>query len=49
VCDSLVGIVVAVIALWYAALVDRMIADPGSVSEAEITAADRTTRRPAFS
>ncbi|WP_170223244.1 DUF4328 domain-containing protein [Nonomuraea turkmeniaca] len=39
-CDSLVGIVVAVIDLWYAALVDRMIAAPDSVSDEEVTAGD---------
>ncbi|MEU0484465.1 DUF4328 domain-containing protein [Streptosporangium sp. NPDC006013] len=40
VCDSLIGIVAAVIDLWYASLVDRMIVDLDSVSEAEIDTAD---------
>ncbi|TMR88424.1 DUF4328 domain-containing protein [Nonomuraea basaltis] len=40
VCDSLAGIVAAVIDLWYAALLDRVIADPDSVPESEITAGD---------
>lgn len=40
VCDSLIGMVAAVIDLWYAALVDRMVADLGSVSEAEIATGD---------
>ncbi len=40
VCDSLTGIVAAVIDLWYASLVDRMIADVDSVPEAEINKGD---------
>lgn len=40
VCDSLIGIVAAVIDLWYASLVDRMIADVDSVPEAEIDTGD---------
>ncbi|WP_176993494.1 DUF4328 domain-containing protein [Nonomuraea jiangxiensis] len=40
VCDSLIGIVAAVIDLWYASLVDRMIVDLDSVSEAEIDTGD---------
>ncbi|WP_327589154.1 DUF4328 domain-containing protein [Nonomuraea sp. NBC_00507] len=40
VCDSLVGVAAAVIDFWYAALVDRMIADPDSVTEAEINTGD---------
>ncbi len=40
VCDSLIGIVAAVIDLWYASLVDRMIVNLDSVSEAEIDTGD---------
>ncbi|MEV4171022.1 DUF4328 domain-containing protein [Nonomuraea sp. NPDC049709] len=40
VCHSAVGIVAAVIDLWYAGLVDRMIADIDSVPEAEISTGD---------
>ncbi|MGP3956173.1 DUF4328 domain-containing protein [Nonomuraea sp. 3N208] len=40
VCESVVGVAVAAIDFWYAALVDRMITDRGSVSEAQVDAAD---------
>ncbi|WP_345565679.1 DUF4328 domain-containing protein [Nonomuraea rosea] len=40
ICDSAVGVMAAVIDLWYAALVDRMIVDVESVPESEINTAD---------
>lgn len=40
VADSLVGVVAAVIDLWYADVVDRIIADATSVTDAEIDTAD---------
>ncbi|MEV1172778.1 DUF4328 domain-containing protein [Nonomuraea sp. NPDC049784] len=40
VCDSLIGVAAAVIDLWYADLVDRLIVDPDSVPESEIAAGD---------
>ncbi|GAA3231971.1 DUF4328 domain-containing protein [Nonomuraea helvata] len=40
VCDSLVGVIAAVIDLWYADLIDRIMADVDSVPESEINAGD---------
>ncbi|WP_176903356.1 DUF4328 domain-containing protein [Nonomuraea maritima] len=40
VCHALVGVVAATIDLWYASLVDRLIVDLDSVSEAEIETGD---------
>ncbi|MFC4112487.1 DUF4328 domain-containing protein [Nonomuraea zeae] len=40
ICDSAVGVVAAVIDLWYAGMVDRMIVDPYSVPDSEITTGD---------
>ncbi|WP_188191544.1 DUF4328 domain-containing protein [Nonomuraea sp. SYSU D8015] len=40
VCDSIVGLAAAGIDIWYAALIDRVIADPDSVPDTEIGTGD---------